>query len=258
MANWYVTLGGTELGPIGDAQLRNLAGTGKLAPEDLVRKDGMAQGVQAGNVKGLFPAVPTPPPIVAPPADPTLPPILVTSSEGPTAPATLNADSFPYWYRGRPGQWPKPLQIVAWIFYGFIWIPAWWGWSLTKRQDRTSQEKGKKVLGAVTIGALVLIAFAMSDSSGQPSGSSRFGGIFTAAPTKKLTEDDFRQQIAGAVFVPKTKFYDRYGKPTQVTTIGDATYLIYPCNDAVVRVACPTGPFQYEDMIAPYAVDQMY
>lgn len=67
---WYVSRSGTQDGPFSSSQLKELAVTKKLKPDDLVWMEGMAEWAQASNVKGLFP--PSPPPIpptgVSPPS----------------------------------------------------------------------------------------------------------------------------------------------------------------------------------------------
>ncbi len=56
MANqWHYTCKGKEMGPIAPAELKRLAETGSLLPTDLVWKDGMADWVRAGSLKGLLP-----------------------------------------------------------------------------------------------------------------------------------------------------------------------------------------------------------
>ena len=63
-AVWYFADGDVERGPVSEAQLRVLIGTGNLRPEDLVWKEGMGDWTPAGTVAGLFdPATSaTPPP----------------------------------------------------------------------------------------------------------------------------------------------------------------------------------------------------
>lgn len=63
---WHVSKAGRQHGPFTSAQLKKLADSGQLAPEDLIWKEGLAEWVAASSVKGLFSeaAVPrTPPPI---------------------------------------------------------------------------------------------------------------------------------------------------------------------------------------------------
>jgi hypothetical protein len=68
-AVWYFADGDVERGPITEAQLRALIGTGNLRPEDLVWKEGMEDWTAAGEVPGLFDQ-PTP---ATPPATPSSP-----------------------------------------------------------------------------------------------------------------------------------------------------------------------------------------
>lgn len=49
---------GTAGGPLTPAQLKRLADSGQLSPTDLVWKEGLAQWVPAGKVRGLFPVSP--------------------------------------------------------------------------------------------------------------------------------------------------------------------------------------------------------
>jgi hypothetical protein len=60
--DWYYRSGSTTHGPVSAADLKTLAQAGRVRPDDLVRKDGAADWVPAGKVKGLFPdPLPTPP-----------------------------------------------------------------------------------------------------------------------------------------------------------------------------------------------------
>ncbi len=78
-SQWYVSINGESHGPFADAQLRELVSTGRLGPNDLVWRDGMAEWVGAGKIKGLFPggATPPPPPMTRSPASPAAPPAAV-------------------------------------------------------------------------------------------------------------------------------------------------------------------------------------
>ena len=51
---WYYTKNGQKIGPITDADLKQLAISGNLSPSDQVWKEGMAGWTTAGNLKGLF------------------------------------------------------------------------------------------------------------------------------------------------------------------------------------------------------------
>jgi hypothetical protein len=69
-AVWYFADGDVQRGPITEAQLRALIGTGNLTPEDQVWKEGMEDWMPAGDVPGLFdqPGPATPPATPAPQA----------------------------------------------------------------------------------------------------------------------------------------------------------------------------------------------
>jgi len=64
-AQWYYGRKGQQLGPITEAQLRQLAASGQLLQTDSVWKKGMAQWVKAGQIKELFPPVAKPLPQTA-------------------------------------------------------------------------------------------------------------------------------------------------------------------------------------------------
>jgi hypothetical protein len=55
MAEWFVRSGDAERGPFSTAKIKELAASGKLAPDMLVRKDD-SKWLPAGKVKGLFEA----------------------------------------------------------------------------------------------------------------------------------------------------------------------------------------------------------
>ena len=54
---WYYARDDEQLGPISTADLRQLAASGKLGPEDFVWKEGMEQWAPAVEQDGLFPDV---------------------------------------------------------------------------------------------------------------------------------------------------------------------------------------------------------
>src|SRR5262245_40395657 len=76
---YYYVRNGERVGPISGRQLKELAATGQLTPDDLVWKEGMAGWEPARKLKGLFasasasepPPVPTAgPPLVSGPSTP--------------------------------------------------------------------------------------------------------------------------------------------------------------------------------------------
>jgi TM2 domain-containing membrane protein YozV len=70
MLDWYYATGGIQHGPISWEELRSLADSGQLGPDDLVWKKGMNGWVPASIVPNLIPAGMAPPPL--PPFGPAL------------------------------------------------------------------------------------------------------------------------------------------------------------------------------------------
>jgi hypothetical protein len=52
---WHYSKSGKQLGPVSDAELRQLANQGTLLPTDLVWREGMQEWKRADFIKGLFP-----------------------------------------------------------------------------------------------------------------------------------------------------------------------------------------------------------
>ncbi len=55
MADWYYAKEGRQHGPVSSSQLRQLASSGQLLPDDLVFREGSSNWVAASTVSGLFP-----------------------------------------------------------------------------------------------------------------------------------------------------------------------------------------------------------
>jgi hypothetical protein len=53
-AQWYYTKNGQRIGPVTDAELKQLAASGTILPTDQIWKEGMATWTNAGNLKSLF------------------------------------------------------------------------------------------------------------------------------------------------------------------------------------------------------------
>src|SRR5262245_58716370 len=58
---YYFSRNGVRYGPVSGDQLRSLAASGKLTPQDYVWQQGMAEWAAAATVPGLFPAPALPP-----------------------------------------------------------------------------------------------------------------------------------------------------------------------------------------------------
>jgi len=65
---WHYTNEGKRMEPVTAGELRQLAGTGFLRPDDLVWREGMANWAAASTVKGLFSATTAPAPAETRPA----------------------------------------------------------------------------------------------------------------------------------------------------------------------------------------------
>src|SRR5439155_15097370 len=61
--NWYYVEAGKQAGPVDDAQLQELAQSGKLLAETLVWREGMANWQPYGQVSGAAPGMPSAPPM---------------------------------------------------------------------------------------------------------------------------------------------------------------------------------------------------
>lgn len=68
-AIWYFADGDEERGPVTEAQIRTLIGTGNLKPDDLVWKEGMDDWAPAEEIPGLFDKQPPAPPLETPTSD---------------------------------------------------------------------------------------------------------------------------------------------------------------------------------------------
>jgi len=55
---WYYAKGDQQQGPVSSTELRQLAASGRVLPDDLVWREGMSEWVAASNVRGLFEGTP--------------------------------------------------------------------------------------------------------------------------------------------------------------------------------------------------------
>ena len=51
---WFYQQFGVEYGPVRGEELKQLADSGRLLNDDLVRREGMEQWIVAGRIRGLF------------------------------------------------------------------------------------------------------------------------------------------------------------------------------------------------------------
>jgi hypothetical protein len=78
---WYYAKNDQQLGPVSPAELKQLAATRALLPEDLIWREGMESWAPATKVKGLFPEV----------REPVATPSPVTNAPIETPPTTVAA-----------------------------------------------------------------------------------------------------------------------------------------------------------------------
>lgn len=101
---WHCRVGGTEYGPISDAQLKHWIGDGRVGDEDLVWTSAMPQWAPLGSVRGLLglPAAPPkrpPRPSSGAPGQQTLEDAVAEMGSGP--------------YQTAPYGYSRPMQMQS-------------------------------------------------------------------------------------------------------------------------------------------------
>lgn len=110
---WFYAKGKQAHGPVAAAELKRLASTGGLSPDDLVRKAGMTQWVRASSVKQLFQSQSVPAPPVA--------------ESSLTTQATKNADTGSHVAPGPADVFVNNCHqlLQDWTARGGAWGPFW-------------------------------------------------------------------------------------------------------------------------------------
>ena len=49
------------------------------------------------------------------------------------------------WFKNRFGKQPVPVQIAMWVFYGFIWIPLFYKFSVASNEAALNEVADKKI-----------------------------------------------------------------------------------------------------------------
>jgi hypothetical protein len=104
--DWYFACDGQQSGPVSSNELKQVADTGKLKPDDLVWQEGMKEWIPARKVKGLFEtktAVAVPPPV-----SPAAPPMVLQAER----PKTAFERSMTAYQRSREGGRRHPLDAL--------------------------------------------------------------------------------------------------------------------------------------------------
>ena len=118
--DWFVIHDGKETGPFSGQQLKSMAASGKLQPDDKVRRSDMKVASKAGSIKGLFATVEAAPP---------------KSPPSPSAPAPSPAAQ----KKGVPS---KKTLIIASVVGGACLFLCCGGFAIfgLKMQDKTRKE----------------------------------------------------------------------------------------------------------------------
>ena len=80
-SQWYYASGDAEYGPISSPELKKLADSGELSPEDQVWREGMEDWIQAKSIPKLFSNAPAAPKRI-PPAGDSRAPVIDTGDDG--------------------------------------------------------------------------------------------------------------------------------------------------------------------------------
>lgn len=128
---WFVGSGGARSGPFTEEQMRQLAASGRLAPTDLVWREGMAGWQRASSLAQLFTAAPAAPP--APASNPYAAPGAVTGALPRAAAPAVNGGSYSFGeafaLAGRTfsAQWVS-LVVIGLVSLGMtilMGLPQW-------------------------------------------------------------------------------------------------------------------------------------
>jgi ribosomal protein S27E len=135
-AGWHYVRDGQSIGPLSAIQLRQMAISGQLQPQDLVWKQGMEDWVAAGKIAGLFDRI-SPPPI---PGSASTPPSNVLPMGGPFGtqnqrnaiePSTSVAPAL--WNPGAAGIWSL---FIPWAMGPFLIAQNWRSLGESQRANR--------------------------------------------------------------------------------------------------------------------------
>ena len=103
MANqWHYTKGDERIGPVSSDDLKQLAASGELKPDDLIWKDGLEDWKPASQLKGLFPESPV--------------------MDGSPSMESIVAG-------GHSPLWQIPLMVAAMVLISSMFVP-WWSFRI--------------------------------------------------------------------------------------------------------------------------------
>ncbi len=125
MSSWYYAKNGQKIGPIESAQLRSLAVSGQLGPDDMVLQEGRQQWSKASSIKGLFPTATVPQHAI-----PTAPPAIPTVSPAPQVATS-------------PGVWRPTALVAAGSFVVATIVAIWFSVSAQSYQARLAEAESR-------------------------------------------------------------------------------------------------------------------
>ena len=244
---WYYIKNGQRQGPINSKMLRQLANSGEVKPEEYIWKAGMTEWKTAKQVKGLFSESDTPPPVqTSPEPDPPALSkaakdlvVALTAQTKKTGNKAIQAAND--WRQKRaeanPVEPPAPATPTP-----------------VARRPRRRRRRSKLVFIVGAIG-LFIILFMYSGLFGPQGKLIRTPSIFGGSTTN-YTVDEFRKKIEGKSFNPKSRFYDKYGKPLRVYDGYKHSYLYYRCKDGTAKITIMQVSFQRHDRIWVISIKQ--
>jgi hypothetical protein len=165
---WHYSEGNEKLGPVSRDELRAMAADGRLAPTDLVWRDGMSKWTEGKRVNGLFPSKVGPPPV----------PRRRQTGRTRSAPkkgfwgSMFDHKIEEAWTGGQ-----MTVLVIGSLLVGIFGIIVG-VWNLRNLARRT---QGAVLLAIGALGMLLAVGGASTQTGGRPSGPS--AGYYPSAPS---------------------------------------------------------------------------
>jgi len=186
---WYYSENGRQAGPVTAAALREMASSGRLGPQDLVWREGMADWRPASTVHELAASLPVPAaswPVAPPPLPAGFPPSQGHAPPPPRAPFDYRVMPQPYPSADPSMRWLIPIDRSGWaIAAGYLGLFSFFGGFLgpvavivpiiairdiKKHPDRHGM--GRAIFGLIAgvLGTIILVfvLVGMASQSGRP------------------------------------------------------------------------------------------
>lgn len=180
MARWFIVRGSKQHGPVDDAKLKQLASSGKLLPDDIVRREDMPSGTKAKDMKGLLQLSiddlpegspsPSPPAVSATSSEDSVSASAVTPVEGTTA-----ASSMP-----KSAWWQSPWFLVASgiLCFPLAYVALW---------TNQAWSRSRKIRWSLGLAALVAVLVSIKAGKESQQGTSHPVAKGTSTAEKKKT-----------------------------------------------------------------------